>query len=93
MVVSHVCTLQERFDPSLKTKLWVLPRKDVCLCQIVVAPKISVGRTCPKRTDATVIEDFWLTDDYTLITLLTNRKNWTPAKLDHLLGRSYCCKF
>ena len=92
MVDSHVCNLQERFDRLSEAKLWALPRKELCLCQGVVAPQMSGSRNCPRRTDTDALEDLWLTDDPSLITLLTNRNNWTPAKLDNLLGRSHCCK-
>ena len=87
MVDSHVCILQE--SPLSGAKLWALPRKELCLCQRVVALRVVGSQSCP-RTDT--VEDIWLTDDTTLITRLTNRRNWTPAKLDNLLGRSYCCK-
>ena len=92
VVESHVCILHERFDPLSGAKLWALPRKELCLCQRVVAPQMSGSRSCPRRDDTDALEDLWLTDDLSLITLLTNRRNWTPAKLDNLLGRSHCCK-
>ena len=86
-----MCILQERFDPSSKAKLWALPRTELCLCRGVVAPQFVSSESCPKRIDA--LEDIWFTDDYTLVTRLTNIRNWTPSQLDHLLGRSQCCKF
>ena len=94
MVGSHVCILQERFNPS-KAKLWAMPRSELCLCQRVVAPKMLVSQSCSRRSGHGInaLEDLWDTNNTTLITLLTNRRNWTPAKLDNLLGRSHCCKF
>ena len=92
MVESHVCILHERFDPLLGTKLWALPRKELCLCQGVVAPQMSGSRSCPRRSNTDGLEDLWFTDDPSLIALLINRRNWAPAKLDNLLGRSHCCK-
>ena len=92
MVDMHVCILQERFDPSSKSKLWTMPRKEMCLCQRVVAPWMPSSQSCPRRSGSDATEDLWFTDDYSRVTLLTNGKNWTPAKLDNLLGRSKCCK-
>ena len=70
-----------------------MPKKELCLCQGVVAPQTSSSRSCPRRGATDGLEDLWLTDDPSLINLLTNRRNWTPAKLDNLLGRFHCCKF
>ena len=91
MVNSHVCILKERFDPLSKAKFWAIPRKEVCLCQGVVAPQTSGSRSCSRGSDTNTLEDLWSTADLTLVTLLTNRRNWTTEKLDNLLGRSNCC--
>ena len=93
MVDSHVCFLQQRFDLSSKAKLWAMPRKEICLCQGVVAPKMITSHSCHTRGNKDVIQDLWSTEDPSLITLLTSRRNWTPGKLDSLLRRSDCCKF
>ena len=93
MVESHTCILQERFNLSSKAKHWAMPRKEVCLCQGVVAPKPLASQSCLTRDNKNALYDLWFTDDPNLITLLTNRRNWTPAKLDNLLGRSNCCEF
>ena len=79
MVSSHICILQERFDPSSRAKLWAIPRKEVCLCQGVVAPNMLGSQSCPRRSGINALEDLWVTNNTTLITLLTNRRNWTPA--------------
>ena len=92
IVDSHVCILQETFDPLSGAKLWALPRKELCLCQRVIAPYTSGSRSCSKRYETDASDGLWLSDDPTLIILLTNRRNWTPAKLDKLLGRSHCSK-
>ena len=92
MVESHVCILHERLDPLSGAKVWALPRKELCLCQGVVAPQTSGSRSCPRLKDTGALEDLWFTDNPSLITRLTSRRNWTAAKLDKLLGRSYCCK-
>lgn len=102
MVDSHVCVLQERFDPLSGMMRWSLSRKEICSCHGVVAPKVSSGRRCSRyddgnnaddaaatANDANTFEDLWFTDDPLS---LTNRQNWTPIKLDVLLGRSQCCK-
>ena len=93
MVDSHVCILQDVVDPQPGVKLWALPKKELCLCQGVVAPQKSRSQSCPRRSDTDTLEDLWFSDDPSLITLLTNRRNWTPKKLDNLLGRFHCCKF
>ena len=93
MVESHVCILQEKYDPSSRAKLWTMPQNQLCLCQGVAVPKTSGSRICPERSDTNADEDLWLSYDASLITLLTSRKNWTPAKLDHLLGRLNSCNF
>ena len=92
MVNSHVCILQKTFNLSTRAKLWAMPRKELCLCQGVVSPKMPSSRNCPRRGDTDTLENLWFTDDPALIILLANRRNWTPAKLDHLLGRSHCCR-
>ena len=93
MVDSHVCILQESFDPLLGAIVWALPLKELCLCQGVVAPQTSTSRSCTRQINTDTLEDLWFTGDPSLITLLSNRRNWAPAVLDKLLGRSYCCKF
>ena len=92
MVDSHVCILQERFDPFSNSKLWALPRKELCLCQGVVVTQTSSSRSCLRHNDTDALEDVWLIHEPSLITRLTNRTNWIPAKLDNLLERSYCRK-
>ena len=93
MVDSYVCMFQERFDPSSKATLWALPQNELCLCQGVVEPQTTSSRSCSRRSDTDALDDLWSTNDPILVSLLTNRKNWTPAKLNHLLGRSHCCKY
>ena len=93
MVDSHICILQERFNLSSQAKHWAMPRKEVCSCQRVVAPKMLTSQSCLTHNNEDALEDLWLVDDPNLITLLTNRRNWTPAKLDNLLEQSNCCKF
>ena len=96
IVDSHVCILQERFDPLSRGKFWAMSRTKLCLCQAVVAPQTSGSQSChrhDRRSDTNTLDDFWITDDPTRINLLTNRRNWTPEMLDHFLGRSHCCKF
>ena len=66
-----------------------MPQSDLCFCQGVVAPKRGVD--CPvigeKYGGAS---NLWYTDDPDP---LTKRTNWTPEKLDQLLGRvDYCSK-
>ena len=68
---------------------WSLPKKEICLCQGVIAPKVSAGQSCSRYEDADANEELWFIDDPTP---LTKRKNWTPKKLDALLSRSQCCK-
>ena len=92
MVNSHVCIIQNRFNLSTRAKLWAMPRKELCLCQGVVSPKMSSSRNCSRLGDTDTLENLWFTDDPALIILLANRRNWTPAKLDHLLGRSHYCR-
>ena len=77
-MTSHVCVLQERFDPSSKMIRWSLSRKEICFCLGVVAPQESSGRRCSKivEDDADILEDLWFTDDSLL---LVNRNNWTPG--------------
>ena len=86
VVNSHICLLQERFDPS--SMRWSLPQKERCFCQRVVAPQISGSRSCVRVNDTDNIEDLWFIDDPTTV---TNPRNWTPRKLDDLLDRSQCC--
>ena len=92
MVDSHVCILQESFDVLSRANLWTMPRKELCWCQKVVAPTVLGSRSCPRRRDTDALEDIWHSDDPSLITLLTDPRNCTAAKLDKLLERSYCCK-
>ena len=92
MVDSHVCILQESFDVLSRANLWTMPRKELCWCQKVVAPTMLGSRSCPRRRDTDALEDIWHSDDPSLITLLTDPRNWTAAKLDKHLERSYCCK-
>ena len=93
MVNSHVCMFQERFDPSSRAKLLTIPRNELCLCQGVVAPQTSGTRSCHRRGDTDDRDNLWSTLDRILVSHLTDRRNWTPAKLDYLLERSHCCKY
>ena len=89
IVNSHVCILRRRFDPSSGMIRWSLSKKEICFCQGIVAPEVSAARNCPRYEDADKNEELWFTDDPTF---LTNRKNWTPKKLDAFLNRTHCCE-
>ena len=89
VVDSHVCILQESLDPASGVMRWSLPKYEICLCQGVVAPRVSAGRTCHRNGKTETTQQLWFTDDPSS---LTNRNNWTPKKLDALLNRTHCCK-
>ena len=91
MVEAHVCVLYEQNDPNTETLRWSLSRKERCLCQGVVAPQQSTNnKKCQRIHDMVTLKDLWFTDDYIE---LSNRRNWNPATLDHLLDRHDCCMF
>ena len=85
---AHVCKLEERFDNRLGALRWSMPRKEICHCQAVVAPRKTDRQSCLRENDPEMEEDHWFTDDPTP---LVNRRNWNWAKLDQLLNRTYCC--
>ena len=87
---SHICVLQEQFALSPGTMQWSLQKDELHRCQRVVAPRFLSDQSCARYRDADTLEDLWLTDDPAP---LINQRNWTPEKLDKLLGRSQHCKF
>ena len=84
----YVCKLRERFDLLPGKFQWSLPRNQICHCQAVVAPRVAGSQSCSRENDAEIQEDLWLTDDPSL---LVDRKNWEPAKLDQYLNRALYC--
>ena len=87
---SYVCTLEETFDHrSLKLR-WSLPRKEICHCQAVVAPRKTGSQSCSRDDNSDMDEDLWFTDDPTP---LVNRNNWNKEKLNEYLDRSFCCTY
>ncbi|XP_072017122.1 uncharacterized protein [Amphiura filiformis] len=87
VVLSHLCVLEKRPDPSRGGALrWSLPFAEKCLCQRVVAPVFLNAQTCPRRKYED--GDMWFVDDPQPLTL---RHNWEKDILDGLLDRTTYC--
>ncbi len=55
----HVCILKKRPDPEHEGLLrWSLPKKELCLCQGVVAPVMT--KSCPPIEEEDAVEDMVL---------------------------------
>ena len=87
---TYVCRLEERFDHRSGEVRWSLPRKEICHCQAVVAPRRAGSRSCSGVDNTEIDKDLWFTDDPTP---LVDRRNWDKTKLDQYLNRHYCCTF
>ena len=86
-VQGHVCILTKRPDSAHGgvTK-WSLPKKEICLCQGVVAPVVT--STCSAMEETFAKDDLWFIDDPRELTL---RHNWRTDVLDTLLERTEYC--
>ena len=90
IIDGHVCRLEERFYRRSGVLQWSLPRKELCHCQAVVAPRKAGSQTCSSEDNEEMDVDLWFTDDPIP---LVNRRNWDKVKLDKLLDRDFCCTF
>ena len=85
---AYVCKLTPRWDSAVQRMRWAMPSVQRCVCQGVIAPKRGPMMCPSKREEYGEDSQMWYTDDPRP---LTDRANWKPNVLNHLLERVDLC--